>query len=421
MFNAPQPRSRLYTTWRAYAKGLSAVVFGYRRVSEGIEELEQALEHVAPDYHAVTVPMARVGIYLALRHLIRRGQKVILSPYTISEVVNMVLCAGGVPVFADIEEGASYNIDADKVVELLNTENDVGAVLVTHFYGLVCNITPIINACKQKGIPVIEDAAQAFGAKLDGKAAGALADVGIYSFGLLKNVTGFFGGAVLTRDKGLADSIRGDLQQCPFMSRKLLLRKIFAGITLDIATTPLIFDAFVYWMFRYALLHDRKFFMNKLDTDSNPGMFTTLPSQYAARMSNEQANIVLPQFANYEADTKERIAKAKIYNDGLADLPGIVLPPFRMDGSHIYHYYSIQSKDRDRLARFMTERLRDVMVSHHRNCAGLPCFSGFHRECPNAEKAENRVIYLPAYPAYRESQIAANIEAIRAYYLRLDK
>lgn len=417
MFNAPQPRSRLYTTWQAYAKGLQAVMFGYKHDGASIVKLEQTLESIAPEYHAVAVPMARVGIYLALKHLIRPGQKVILSPYTITEVVNMVLCAGGVPVFADIEEGGSYNINASKVEELLNSENDVGAVLVTHFYGLICNIEPIINACKQRGIPVIEDAAQAFGATVDGKPAGTLADVGIYSFGLLKTVTSFLGGAVLAKDIELANSIRKDLQQWPLTPRKSLLKKIFAGITLDTATMPFVFDAAVYWMFRYALLHDRKFFKNKLDTDSNPVSFATFPAKYATRMSSVQAEIIFPQFANYEADTKARIAKAKIYNDGLADLPGIVIPPLRMDGSHLYLYYSIQAEDRDALARFMTERLRDVQISHHRNCAGLPCFSEFYRDCPNAEKAAQRVIYLPLYPNYKESQVVANIEAIRAYYL----
>lgn len=396
-------------------------MFGYGQNNKGIEELERALEHIAPGYHAVAMPMARVGIYLSLKHLIHPGQKVILSPYTITEVINMVLCAGGVPVFADVEEGGSCNIDANKVEELLNTENNVGAVLVTHFYGMVCNIMPIINTCKAKGIPVIEDAAQAFGATLDGKSAGGLADVGIYSFGLLKTVTGFLGGAVLTKDKELAVVIRNDLQQWPLTSRKFLLKKIFSGVTLDSATMPLIFDTFVYWMFRYALLHDRKFFKNKLDTDSNPVLYSTFPAQYAVRMSNTQAEIILPQFANHEADTKKRIAKAKIYNDGLADLPGIVLPPLRMNGSHLYLYYSIQSEDRDALARFMTEQLRDVQISHHRNCASLPCFSEFHRNCPNAEKAAQRVVYLPLYPAYKESQVVANIEVIRAYYLGLNK
>jgi DegT/DnrJ/EryC1/StrS aminotransferase family len=105
VFNAPQPRSRLYTTVPAYVKGLRAALFGAAYNGTGVERLEQALADSAPRYHVVAVPMARVGIYLDIKHLIRKGQKVILSPYTISDLVNMVLCAGGIPIFVDIEKG----------------------------------------------------------------------------------------------------------------------------------------------------------------------------------------------------------------------------------------------------------------------------------------------------------------------------
>ena len=188
--------------------------------------LERALEVLHPGCHAVAVPMARVGIYLTLKRLIRSGQKVILSPYTISDVVNMVLCAGGVPVFADIEEGGSCNIDARTVLRLLDSTDDVGAVLVTHFYGLICDIEPILEACRRRTIPVVEDAAQAFGARWQGARAGSLADAGILSFGLLKQVTGFVGGAVLTRHEDLAKRIRLELEAFTVFPRKSLLKQM---------------------------------------------------------------------------------------------------------------------------------------------------------------------------------------------------
>src|SRR5271170_2367696 len=207
VFNAPQPRSRLYTTASAYGEAATAALLGQGYSGNGVEKLERSLEEMHPGHHAIAVPMARVGIYLALKHFIRNGQKVILSPYTISDVVNMVLCAGGVPVFADVENNGSCNIDPKAVRELLDANNDVGAVLVTHFYGLICDISPILAECSKRGIPIVEDAAQAFGAKLNGKPAGALGHAGVYSFGLLKNVTGFVGGAVFTADVELEKKI----------------------------------------------------------------------------------------------------------------------------------------------------------------------------------------------------------------------
>jgi dTDP-4-amino-4,6-dideoxygalactose transaminase len=393
-----------------------AVLFGYDYAGTGNVELEWALKDLYADCGAIAVPMARVGIYLVLKNLIRKGQKVILSPYTISDVVNMVLCAGGVPLFADIEEGGSFNIDAKKVDELLEANDDVGAVLVTHFYGLVCNIKPILNACAKPRIPVVEDAAQSFGAILDGQRAGSIADTGIFSFGLLKNVTGFLGGAVVTKNSELEAKIREDLRQFQLIPREMLWRKMMSGAAFDIATFPPVFETSVYWMFRYAYLRDLKFFNNKLDTDRNPIAYDTFPDRYAHRMSSAQAKIIKSQFARCQEQSEERIEKARIYDAGLKDLPGLVLPPLRTDGSHIYLYYPIQCDNRDKLARWLTRKLRDVQVSHHRNCASLPCFAAYYRDCPNAERAAQGVIYLPTYPGYKKEQVAANIEAIRSFF-----
>ena len=219
---------------------------------------------------------------------------------------------------------------------------------------------------------------------------------------------------MLTKDRALAAAIRADLK-IPAFPRKALFKKMIAGLSFDIATLPVVFDASVYWLFRYAYLHDIDFFNNKLETDSNPIAYNDFPERYSYRMSSAQADIIIPQLKDYEKDTNERIAKAEIYHKGLSDLPGIVIPPLRKDGSHIYMYFPIQCEDRDRLGRFMTARLRDVQISHHRNCASLPCFAAFQRDCPNAEKAAQRLIYLPTYPGYRNDQVMANVETIRAY------
>ena len=414
MFNAPQPRSRLYTTAAAYAGLLSGGLLGRSR-GGAVAELERALGAYLAIDHVVAVPQARVGIYLAIKHLVRPGRKVILSPYTIADVVNMVVCAGAVPLFADILGDGSCNIDPNAVANLLDRERDIGAVMVTHFYGLACNIEPIRQACTRAGVALIEDAAQAFGARAAGKYVGTLGQAGIFSFGLLKNITGFLGGAVATGDPELARAIRAELNSYPVEARRHLWKKAAKGAAFDIATEPPIFDSAVYWLFRHAYLQQKEFFKNQLDTDANPVAYTQLPKRYARRMSEAQAAIISAQLSRCEAQSAERIGKAAVYHAGLKDVAGLTLPPFRQDGSHIYLYYTILARDRDGLARSMTRQYRDVQVSHHRNCASLPCFAEFSRPCPNAENASRQTLYLPTYPGYRLDQVEANIAAIRRY------
>jgi perosamine synthetase len=411
LFNAPQPRSRLYTTAASYA----GLVAGSADDEAEVARLESALAARLSVAHVVAVPQARVGIYLTIKHLVRPGQKVILSPYTIADVVNMVVCAGAVPVFADIAGDGSCNIDPAAVAELLDTEGNVGAVMVTHFYGLACYIEPMRQACAQAGVPLIEDAAQAFGAQMAAGQAGTVGHAGIFSFGLLKNVTGFLGGAVATNDADLAQAMRTELATFPVTPKDILLKKAAKGAAFDLATFPLVFYSAVYWLFRYAYLHNMDFFSNKLDTDANPVAYRTFPQRYAYRMSGAQAAIIRAQLDRYEAQSKERIGKAALYYEGLKDLPQLTLPPLRQDGSHIYCYFTVLARDRDALARSMTQQYRDVQISHHRNCASLPCFAEYARPCPNAEIASREALYLPTYPSYRNDQVEANIAAIRRH------
>lgn len=416
MFRAPQPRSRLYTTALAYGSSALSLLTGYHYDAKRSERLERALEAEYPGSYAVAAPMARVAIYLVLRNTIKPGQKVILSPYTISDVVNMVLCAGGIPVFADIEDGGTYNLSAANVKHLLEQESNVGAVLVTHFYGLICDIEPILAECRSRGIPLIEDAAQAFGARLNGKRAGTIGDAGVFSFGLLKNVTSFIGGAIVTPHKALAENVRRELAGYPTFPKRALVQKMAKGAAFDAATSPPAFELGVYWLFRHASLRGLKFFSNKLATDSSPVAYRNLPASYAYRMSGVQADLVQMQLANVDEHTNERIRKAKMYAEGLRGLSDVVLPPLRTDGSHIYFYYPIQCRERENLVRYMTERLRDIQISHHRNCAEMACFAEYARDCPNAARAERCVIYLPTYPGYRENEVLKNIETIRTFF-----
>jgi len=414
VFNAPQPRSRLYTTAATYAGLLSGAVSSWNDM-KSVAALEEALAGYLGAKHVVAVPQARVGIYLAIKHLVRPRQKVILSPYTIADVVNMVVCAGALPLFADVSGDGSCNIDPAAVADLLDRKSNVGAVMITHFYGLACDMEPLRAACSRAGVPLIEDAAQAFGARVGSGQVGTIGHAGIFSFGLLKNITGFLGGAVATNDADLARAIRDELAAYQVTPRTPVLKKAAKGAAFDLATWPPIFDTTVYWLFRHAYLNGHEFFNNKLETDANPIAYASFPQHYACRMSGAQAAVIREQLDRCAAQSQERIAKAAVYHEGLKDLPGLTLPPQRQDGSHVYCYYTVLAESRDALAKSMTLQLRDVQVSHHRNCASLPCFAEFAQPCPNAETASRQALYLPTYPGYRVEEVEANIAAIRRY------
>lgn len=414
MFAAPNPRMRLYTTVAMYWAVVREILLGKSHQALDMARLELNLASMVGVRHAVAMPQARMGIYLTIRSLIRPGQKVILSPYTIVDVINMVICAGGVPLFADIRRD-TCNIDPDEVERLLD-EPDVGAVMVTHFYGLACDIERITAMCEARGVPLVEDSAQSLACRTDGRVVGSFGKAAIFSFGLYKNVTSFLGGAVVTDDDDLAARLRQEISPFPEQPRAMLIAKTRQGLVTDLATWPPLFHALTFWIFRFGHLHDIEALNNQLRTDAHPKIKRLIPPEYQARLSSLQARLVNAQLPGVEADIQARIVTARRYAEGLADLPGLLLPPLRTDGSHVYPYYPVQTDDQDRLLRHLMQNCRDIAASHHRNCAGLEIFSEYARPCPNAERNAQTCIFLPTYPSYGRDEVDRTILEIRRFY-----
>lgn len=419
MSGAPSSRFRLYTSLSLYQRLFSEIVTGqFHRGEDATRRLERAAVGFlagdeASSFHGVAMPMARVAIYHAVQILVRPGATVIMSPYTIADVVNMVIAAGGRPLFADVDP-ATGNLRPEEVERLVDEE--CGAVLATHFYGCAADIAEIARICRKYGVALIEDAAQAFGCAVDGRKVGTFGDVGIFSFGLYKNVNAVFGGLALTRDAELATRLRNALADAPMEPLKGYLLRLLKGAITDVLTYPLIFKSFSFWFFRWAFLKDIHSINNKLTIDVDPKRTDAIPGHYLRRMSPAQSRMLLPQFDGVEAGNRERIRKAGLYYSGLNDVSELVLPPHRTDGSHIYTAYCVQAPNRRELVRFMLQHGADVAESYHRNCADLPCFEEFARECPTARRVAASAVYLPIYPRYRDAEIHRNVALMRRFY-----
>ncbi|MFZ5559778.1 MAG: DegT/DnrJ/EryC1/StrS family aminotransferase [Patescibacteria group bacterium] len=413
MFSAPHPRYRIYTRLKSYTSFLGDLILGRINKGNDVEKLEKALTKKFEVSYVVCIPMNRVGIYLVLKNLIKPGQEVIMSPYTIADIVNMVICAGGKPVFADIEQ-RTCNIDANKIEELINT--NTGAVLITHLHGIGAPTHEILKICHKHNLPVVEDAAQAFGAREQGKRLGTIGDAGVYSFGMYKNINSWYGGAVVSENKALIDKIRSELSQYKYQSPLFIFKKILKGLMRDALTFPLIFQSLTYWIFRYGFLHDIKWINQQVEIELDTGLKTKIPPPYFARYTPFQARLALSQINRIDVEGNMRIEKAAAYRKGLQNIPELVLPPDENDSIYIYPYFPIQYKNRRGLLKWLMLHKRDVAAQHLKNCANLPSFSAFYRDCPVARKTANEVILLPTYPRYPISDVQKTIRVIQSYF-----
>ncbi|MDP2829685.1 MAG: DegT/DnrJ/EryC1/StrS family aminotransferase [Sulfuricellaceae bacterium] len=183
---------------------------------------------------------ARMGIYLLVKQAIRGGKnKVILSPYTIPDVINMVVLAGGEPVFVDFVH-RSTNVDVSHLEGLI--ADNVACVLVTHYHVNQNDFYLIKALCERKGVYLFEDCAISLSGKIDNKHVGTESDGAILSLSGFKFLNYFWGGCVFSRHKAIFQALETETREWRRLDRWDYLPQVLKTLKYDLATRYPFFD-----------------------------------------------------------------------------------------------------------------------------------------------------------------------------------
>ena len=171
-----------------------------------IEAFERSVAAAAGARFAVAVSSGTAALFLALRAAgVGQGDEVILPGFTFPATAGAVVAAAARPVVCDVDP-RSFNLDPAKLEAALTPRTR--AVMPVHLFGLPAPMPPILEFARAHGLKVIEDAACALGARLDGRPCGAAGDLGCFSFHPRKIVTTGEGGAVVSNDEELVAKVR---------------------------------------------------------------------------------------------------------------------------------------------------------------------------------------------------------------------
>jgi dTDP-3-amino-3,4,6-trideoxy-alpha-D-glucose transaminase len=310
--------------------------------------------------HCVGVGSGTDALLLALRACqIGPGDEVITPSLTFYATAFAVAAAGAVPVFVDVEE-ATATLNLDLVREAITSRTR--AILPVHLYGRCANLGGLAELATERGLRLIEDAAQAHGARWNGSRAGAAGDVGCFSFYPSKNLGAWGdGGAVVTSDATLAERLR-------------LLRNY--GQT-------------------------QKYQHELLGTNS--------------RLDELQAAVLRTKLPHLDAWNEARRSAARAYS---ALLDAALSPPRQepSDG-HVFHLYVVRTKERDALQGFLARQGVQTGIHYpipvHRQVAfrGVPHVV---REAPVTDELASAVLSLPMFPTISPEQIRYVADQVRA-------
>jgi dTDP-4-amino-4,6-dideoxygalactose transaminase len=338
-----------------------------------VEALEKEIAEYCAAKYALGVSSGTDALLISLLAAdIGPQDRVITSPYTFFATAGSIARTGAVPVFVDIDP-RTYNISPQGIQDALTTMSKtqrarVKAIIPVHLYGQCAEMTPILQTAQKYNLLVIEDAAQAIGSEYNGKRAGAIGDLGCFSFFPSKNL-GAFG------DGGMVTTGSGDLYE------RLKILRVHGS-------RPKYYHKFIGGNFRL---------------DALQAAVVSVKLKYLDRWSRgrqENAAKYRALFAEYGLD-------------------GIQLP-VEKENRHIYNQFVIQVPEkRDELRQFLQQEGIGTEVYYPVPLHLQQCFAHLNYskgDCPVSEKAATHTLALPIYPELTNDQQVYVVEKIKEFY-----
>ena len=329
-------------------------------LGDAINQLETCLADFLGVKHAVSVSSGTDAISLALKALgVGSGDSVIVPDFTFFATAEAISLVGATPIFVDINP-IDFNIDVSKIESAIRA--DTKAILPVHLFGAPANLGPILELAAKKSIAVIEDAAQAFSARIGGNCVGSIGHAGCFSFYPTK-VLGAFGdgGLVTTNDSQVADQLT-------------LLRN--HGLT-------------------------------------GPNIHSLIGC--TSRLNCVQATLLLIKLNSIDEKIKSRHEIARIYFEQLAGLD-LVLPRQQRGTTHAYNIFTVRSRLRDNIAQALKIHNIGHQIYYPMPLHKQPPYQhlGYSdAEFPESMRAADEVISLPFYPEMPRSHVDRICAVIR--------
>jgi dTDP-4-amino-4,6-dideoxygalactose transaminase len=363
-----------YQTIRTDAERALAEVFADQHFVLGpaVQRFENEMKAYTGATHAIGVASGSDALLLALMALdAGPGDAVVTTPFTFFATAGSIVRTGARLVFADIDP-ATFNIAPDAAAAALAEAARAARrtlLMPVHLYGRVAPMAQLSAVAARHGAPIVEDAAQAVGARNAGRMAGTFGAFGALSFFPSKNL-GAAGdaGMVLCGDDQLAERLR--------------MLRTHGSV--------------------------RRYFHERV------GINSRLDALQAALLS-----VKLPHLERWNEGRRERAAAYSRRFREVGVEAGPVRVPDPADGEHVFHQYVIRAERRDQLRDRLTKAGIETQVYYPVPLHRQPCFEplGFRAgEFPHSEQASRECLALPIYPELGDDPLDYVVETIAAFY-----
>ncbi len=372
-----------------------AVIEAFRRGEAvdgpAITDYERHFAEYQGAAYATATSYGRMAFYYILRALdLEPGSEVIFPALTFWVIPEIALRTGLKPVFVDVDP-LTFNIDPEKIEERVTTRTR--AIVPTHLYGQPCDMNAILPIAEKHNLIVIEDCAQAAGARYQGRLVGTFGTASLFSFQMLKGINTYGGGMAITNDALIGARV---CELASFVARALVSPKGFAFWGFPMQAIASLFG-------HYDL---SRFVWEKIRS------LQPFPESYHRRYSNAQAILGLRALASLDKFNARSRAHALTLTRGLADSRSVLTPKVIDGAEHVYYQYCVYISDPERAGRRAIRRGVDFETTHVDVCSTMPLFKEFAAHCPGAEETA-RALQLPVYSRLRDSDVERVLRVVR--------
>ena len=369
----------------------SDILAGFFSSQKDIEILRKKIQELFKTEYVFFYSQARVALYILIKALSQKGA--VISPaYNCIVVPDAIRFAGMDNQLADVSLD-DYNMTIKDVQKVINNQSKI--LLATHQYGIPCDIEGLSSVAKRNELILIEDAAAAMGANINGKLVGTSGVASIMSFQDTKVLNGVTGGCLVIFDKSLAARVKELSFNVDLISKLNFLKKAVAFKT---ATLPLVYSlVFPIWT--------KKAGAYTMPEESEKNM----PDDYLEGINVVTASLINKQIPNLEEIVQKKKNIGDKYLKLLSGVKSLILPKIKRGITPAWERFPIRVEDRLNFFRNLSGNGIDLAWTFSYSCAK----EYSQNNAPNTLHASEHVLNLPIYPDLDNNDIIKIVEKIK--------
>ncbi len=362
--------------------------------------------------YGVAFCKARMGFYHTLKALdLEPGSEVMITPMHIADFINIIRLCGLKPVVVDLEPD-SFHIDCEDLKQKITPKTKV--LLLTYLYGYAMDMEKILEILDKNNITLLEDCSQALLTEDNGKPVGTFGKAAIFSLSLLKPVSTFNGGVVVTSDKELAAKLKEQAANQNSPAKIGVLVDLVKNVIFKVALSGLIFSKIVLPLLKkFSDYSD--FFSKYQKTNKSVSLRQSLPSSFFTRFSDAQARLGIEMLKKYKSGELIRKKIGLSMYDKLESSSSIILPKIRREAENGFWLFPVLVENPEELKKHLLKQNIDSSPILLSLITSEEAFKHFEFSAPNADRTHSRVLFLPIYPQISVAASDVIIDSVIEY------